>query len=65
MFHYSLRLIDEPKMSEIRILNLCHKKSILVDIYRQSLPQYRRCDKFRSGIVNLVRIVNDKKREKI
>ena len=24
-------------MSEIRILNLCHKKSILVDIYRQSL----------------------------
>ena len=37
MFHYSLRVIDEPKMSEIRILNLCHKKSILVDIYRQSL----------------------------
>ena len=24
-------------MSEIRILNLYHKKSILVDIYRQSL----------------------------
>ena len=24
-------------MSEIRILNLCHKKTILVDIYRQSL----------------------------
>ena len=24
-------------MSEIRILNLCHNKSILVDIYRQSL----------------------------
>ena len=24
-------------MSEILILNLCHKKSILVDIYRQSL----------------------------
>ena len=24
-------------MSEIRILNVCHKKSILVDIYRQSL----------------------------
>ena len=24
-------------MREIRILNLCHKKSILVDIYRQSL----------------------------
>ena len=24
-------------MSEIRILNLCHKKSILVDIYRLSL----------------------------
>ena len=24
-------------MSEIWILNLCHKKSILVDIYRQSL----------------------------
>ena len=24
-------------MSEVRILNLCHKKSILVDIYRQSL----------------------------
>ena len=24
-------------MSEIRIMNLCHKKSILVDIYRQSL----------------------------
>ena len=24
-------------MSEIRILNLCHKKSILVDIYRQLL----------------------------
>ena len=24
-------------MSEIRTLNLCHKKSILVDIYRQSL----------------------------
>ena len=37
MFHFSLRVIDEPKMSEIRILNLCHKKSILVDIYRQSL----------------------------
>ena len=37
MFHYSLRVIDEPKMSEIRILNLCHKKSILVDIYRQLL----------------------------
>ena len=37
MFHYSLRVIDEPKMSEIRILNLCHKKTILVDIYRQSL----------------------------
>ena len=37
MFHYSLRVIDEPKMSEIRILNLCHKESILVDIYRQSL----------------------------
>ena len=37
MFHYSLRVIDEPKMSEIRILNLCHKKSILVDFYRQSL----------------------------
>ena len=37
MFHYSLRVIHEPKMSEIRILNLCHKKMILVDIYRQSL----------------------------
>ena len=37
MFHYSLRVIDEPKMSEIRIFNLCHKKTILVDIYRQSL----------------------------
>ena len=37
MFRYSLRVIDEPKMSEIRILNLCHKKSILVDFYRQSL----------------------------
>ena len=37
MFDYSLRVIDELKMSEIRILNLCHKKSILVDIYRQSL----------------------------
>ena len=37
IFHYSLRVIDEPKMSEIRILNLSHKKSILVDIYRQSL----------------------------
>ena len=24
-------------MSEVRILNFCHKKSILVDIYRQSL----------------------------
>ena len=24
-------------MSEIRIFNLCHKKPILVDIYRQSL----------------------------
>ena len=32
-----MRIIDEPKMSEIRILNLCHKKSILVDIYGQSL----------------------------
>ena len=40
MFHYSLRVIDEQKMSEIRILNLCHKKSILVDIYRQSLLIY-------------------------
>ena len=40
MFHYSLRVIDEPKMSEIRILNLCHKKSILVDFYRQSLLMY-------------------------
>ena len=37
MFHYSLRVTDKPKMSEIRILNLCHKKLILVDIYRQSL----------------------------
>ena len=37
MFHYSLRVIDEPKMSKIRILNLCHKKSILVDIYGKSL----------------------------
>ena len=37
MFHYSLRVIDEQKMSEIRILNLCHKKAILVDIYRQLL----------------------------
>ena len=37
MFHYSLRVIDEPKISEIRILDLCHKKAILVDIYRQSL----------------------------
>ena len=37
MFHYSLRVIDEPKMSEIRILKLCHKKSIFFDIYRQSL----------------------------
>ena len=37
MFHYSLRVIHEPKMSEIRILNLCHKRMILVDIYRQSL----------------------------
>ena len=37
MFHYSLRVIDEPKKSEIRILNLCYKKTILVDIYRQSL----------------------------
>ena len=24
-------------MSEIRVLNLCHKKSILVDIYGKSL----------------------------
>ena len=37
MFHYSLRVIDEPKMSEIRIMKLYHKKSILVDIYRQCL----------------------------
>ena len=37
MFHYSLSVIDEQKMSEIRILNLCHKKAILVDIYRQLL----------------------------
>ena len=28
MFHYSSRVIDEPKMSEIRILNLCLKKTI-------------------------------------
>ena len=35
MFHYSLRVIDEPKTSEIRILKLYHKKSILVDIYRK------------------------------
>ena len=35
--HYSLRVIDEPKMNEIRILNLCHKKPILVDIYSRSL----------------------------
>ena len=41
MFHYSLRIIDEPKLSEIRILNLWHKKSILVDIYRQSLLNAR------------------------
>ena len=27
-------------MSEIRILNLCHKKTILVDIYRQSLLKH-------------------------
>ena len=37
MYHYSLKVIDERKMSEIRSLNLCHKKSTLVDIYRQSL----------------------------
>ena len=42
MFHYSLRVIDEQKMSEIRILNLCHKKAILVDIYRQLLLRW--CD---------------------
>ena len=35
MFHYSLRVIDEPKMSEIRILNLYLQ--IFIDIYRQSL----------------------------
>ena len=35
MFDNSLKIIDESKMSEIRILYLCHKKSILVDIYRQ------------------------------
>ena len=40
MFHYSLRVIDEQKRSEIRILNLCHKKTILVDIYRQSLLSF-------------------------
>ena len=40
MFHYSLRVIEEPKISEIRILNLCHKKTILVDIYRQSLLSF-------------------------
>ena len=31
---------NEPKMSEIRILNLCHKKAILIDIYRQSLLKW-------------------------
>ena len=40
MFHYSLSVIDEPKTSEIRILKLYHKKSILVDIYRQSLVRF-------------------------
>ena len=40
MFHYSLRVVDEPKMSEIRILNLCQKKLILVDIYGQSLLKH-------------------------
>ena len=35
MFDNSLKIIDESKMSEIRILYLCHKKSILVDIYGQ------------------------------
>ena len=29
-------------MSEIRILNLCHKESILADIYRQSLLKISR-----------------------
>ena len=45
MFYYSLRVIDEPKMSEIRIFSLCHKKTILVDIYRQSLltPTFYTC----------------------
>ena len=41
MFYYSLKVIDEPKMSEIQVLNLCHKKSILVDIYRKSLLKKR------------------------
>ena len=41
MFRYSLRVIDEPEMSEIRILDLCHEKSILVDIYRQSLLRHK------------------------
>ena len=43
MFHYSLRVIDEPKMSEIRIMKLYHKKSILVDIYRQRLLIFSWC----------------------
>ena len=51
MFYYRLRVIDRP-MSEIQILSLCRKKSILVDIYRQSLfksslnsgcPAYKFC----------------------
>ena len=53
MFHYSLRVIDEPKMSEIRILNLCHKKTILIDIYRQSLLKFIDI-LFKKGIIHKI-----------
>ena len=49
MFHYSLRVIDEPKTSEIRILKLYHKKSILVHICRQSLLIGRALHQYRRG----------------
>ena len=48
-------------MIEIRILNLRHKKSILVDIYRESLFWLPRCVVFciRLGFFNSWDIIHD------
>ena len=37
----AVKVIDKPKMSEIRILNLCHEKLSLVDIQTVALLKVR------------------------